>query len=61
MKVLGIDPGSGIIGFGLVKNSKSGPKMVDAGVIKTTIGEDTSKRLLELYESMKEIIEETNK
>lgn len=58
MKVLGIDPGSGIIGFGLVEQSKKSPKMVDAGVIKTTIGDKDSDRLVELYDSMKEIIEE---
>lgn len=56
MKVLGIDPGSGIIGFGLVQKTGGNNKMVDAGVIKTTIGEEPAKRLVELYESMKEII-----
>ena len=58
MKVLGIDPGSGIIGFGVIENGRK-PKMLDAGVIRTTIGEETSKRLLEAYEGMKEIIAET--
>ena len=57
MKILGIDPGSGIIGFGLVQKAKN-PKMLDGGVIKTTIGDDTAARLLELYESLKELIEE---
>ncbi len=57
MKILGIDPGSGIIGFGLVQK-ESKPKMLDAGVIRTTIGESDSDRLVELYESMKELIED---
>jgi crossover junction endodeoxyribonuclease RuvC len=57
MRVLGIDPGSGIVGFGLVEK-KANPKMVDGGVIKTTIGDDTASRLLELYDSMLEIIAE---
>ncbi len=55
MKVLGIDPGSGIIGFGLIDKAKN-PKMLDAGVIKTTIGDETASRLLELYESMNELL-----
>ena len=55
MKILGIDPGSGIIGFGLVEQGRT-PKMLDAGVIRTTIGEDTAKRLVELYDSMKELL-----
>ncbi len=57
MKILGIDPGSGIIGFGVVQKGIK-PKMLDAGVIKTTIGDSDSDRLVELYESMKELIEE---
>ena len=57
MRVLGIDPGSGIVGFGLVQKDAN-PKMLDAGVIKTTIGGETSQRLLELYISLKELLEE---
>jgi len=57
VKVLGIDPGSGITGFGVVAKSKGDFKMIDAGVIRTTIGDKDSDRLLELYESMKEVIE----
>ena len=58
MKILGIDPGSGIIGFGVVEKGRK-PKMLDAGIIKTTIGAETASRLLEAYEGMKEIIAET--
>lgn len=54
MRVLGIDPGSGIIGFGLVQK-ESNSRLVDAGVIRTTIGENDSYRLVELYDSMMEI------
>jgi crossover junction endodeoxyribonuclease RuvC len=57
MKVLGIDPGSGIIGFGLIEK-KSNSKLIDAGVIRTTIGDSDASRLLELYESMKELVHE---
>ena len=57
MKILGIDPGSGIIGFGLVEKGRT-ISLVDAGVIKTTIGDQTAKRLVELYESMKELVSE---
>jgi len=59
MKVLGIDPGIGIFGFGVVSRVKGNDTMVDAGVIRTTIGDEVPARLLELYESMKEIIEQT--
>ena len=55
MKILGIDPGSGIIGFGVIEKGRS-PKMLDAGVIKTKIGDNDASRLVELYKSMQEII-----
>lgn len=56
MRILGIDPGSGIIGFGLIEQS-SKLKMLDAGVIRTTIGDDPASRLLELHNSMQELVE----
>ncbi len=56
MKILGIDPGSGIIGFGCIEVGKKTPKLVDAGVIRTTIGDDPADRLVELYEAMTELI-----
>ncbi len=58
MKILGIDPGSGIVGFGVIEKGLK-PKMLDAGVIRTTLGEETAKRLVEVYEGMKEIIAQT--
>lgn len=58
MKILGIDPGSGIIGFGCIELTKNTPRLIDAGVIRTTIGNDTASRLLELYDSMTELITE---
>lgn len=57
MKILGIDPGSGIIGFGLVRRG-SQPQMLDGGIIKTTIGDDPSLRLVELYDSLSQLIAE---
>lgn len=56
MKILGIDPGSGIIGFGCIEVGKKTPKLIDAGVIRTTIGDDPADRLVELYEAMTELI-----
>ena len=57
MKILGIDPGSGIIGFGLVEGGTK-PKMLDGGVIKTTIGDDDTNRLVELFDSLSELCDE---
>jgi crossover junction endodeoxyribonuclease RuvC len=57
MKILGIDPGSGIIGFGFILRAGK-PKLIDAGVIRTTIGDNDADRLLELHNAMRELIHE---
>jgi crossover junction endodeoxyribonuclease RuvC len=58
MKILGIDPGSGTIGFGLIELAKGKPKLIDAGVIQTKIGDDVPTRLNELYENLCELLDE---
>ena len=58
MKILGIDPGSGTIGFGLIELIKGKPKLIDAGVIQTKIGDDVPTRLNELYENLCELLNE---
>jgi len=59
MRILGIDPGSGIIGFGCIEIGKKTPKLIDAGVIRTTIGDSDADRLIEVYDAMSELIAET--
>ena len=49
MKILGIDPGIGICGFGLIENDKA----LDYGVVTTVIGAPLPSRLKELFEGNK--------
>jgi crossover junction endodeoxyribonuclease RuvC len=56
MRILGIDPGTGILGFGVIDVERSKAKLVDAGVIRTPIKEDDAVRLLTIYEELTEII-----
>lgn len=55
-RILGIDPGTGILGFGVIDISRSGPVLVDAGVIRTPVKEDDAVRLLTIYEELTDII-----
>jgi len=60
MRILGIDPGTGILGFGVIDVAKSGKAtLVDAGVIRTPVKEDDAVRLLTIYEELTEIIAST--
>jgi crossover junction endodeoxyribonuclease RuvC len=59
MRILGIDPGTGILGFGVIDVDKSSKmKLVDAGVIRTPVHEDDSVRLLTIFNELKSIINE---
>ncbi len=60
MKILGIDPGLGRCGFGLIETkTRSGVKALDFGVVTTTVDAPLPTRLLELYDSLVEVFEET--
>lgn len=58
MRILGIDPGTGILGFGVIDFEKGKPKLVDAGVIRTPVKQADSERLFTIYNELKEIITE---
>lgn len=59
MRILGIDPGTGILGFGVIQVEKSGPRLVDAGVIRTPVKEDDAVRLQTIFEELNDIIADT--
>lgn len=59
MRILGIDPGTGILGFGVIEADKGTAQMVDAGVIRTPVKEDDAVRLQTIYEELSDIIAET--
>ncbi len=58
-RILGIDPGTGILGFGVIDVDPKGKlSIVDAGVIRTPAKQADSDRLLTIFDELKEIIEE---
>jgi crossover junction endodeoxyribonuclease RuvC len=59
MRILGIDPGTGILGFGVIDIDVRGKAtLVDAGVIRTPVHEVDSERLATIYNELHEIITE---
>ncbi len=57
MLALGIDPGTATTGYGLVRETQQGQlEAVKFGVILTPAGELPEKRLLHLYQQLKELI-----
>ncbi len=60
MRILGIDPGTGILGFGVIDVSTGGKlSIVTAGVITTPAHTPLEDRLVEIYDGLTEIIGET--
>lgn len=59
MRIIGIDPGTGILGFGVIDADGGKVKLVTAGVVKTPAHTPLPDRLSEIYNSLTEIIEET--
>lgn len=59
MRILGIDPGTGIMGFGVIDVSKTTYTLVDAGVITTPANTPHDERLEDIYHSLNEIIAAT--
>ena len=56
MRIIGIDPGTGILGFGVIEVQKNKTVLVDAGVIRTPVKEDDAVRLQTIYDEISDII-----
>jgi crossover junction endodeoxyribonuclease RuvC len=59
MRIIGIDPGTGILGFGVIEIKSLKPELVDAGVIRTPAKQDDSIRLETIYDELTDIIAQT--
>lgn len=59
MRIIGIDPGTGILGFGVIDAKQGSYRLVTAGVIKTPAHTPLDERLAEIFDGLTEIIAET--
>lgn len=60
MRIIGIDPGTGILGFGVVDILDGGKiKMVDAGVITTPAHTPHDERLEDIFDNLTDIVKAT--
>ncbi len=58
MKILGIDPGIGRCGWGVIEVQGSKVKVQSYGCIETSSKKEISKRLEEVYDKVSKIIQE---
>jgi len=59
MRIIGIDPGTGILGFGVIDIQRGKTTLVDAGVITTPAHTPLPDRLEEIYNGLTDIIADT--
>lgn len=56
MRIIGIDPGTGILGFGIIEINNGKPSLVDAGVIRTLSSESDADRLKTIFDELTSVI-----
>ncbi|HIS52868.1 MAG TPA: crossover junction endodeoxyribonuclease RuvC [Candidatus Onthomonas avicola] len=56
MRILGIDPGVATVGFGIVDATRQKNELVRFGVISTPAGLPLSRRLVQIYTDLQELI-----
>lgn len=58
MRILGIDPGTAIVGYGLIDTEGSKYRVVDYGCIRTPAEDSIPERLLQIFRRMQQLIDE---
>ncbi|MDI9440688.1 MAG: crossover junction endodeoxyribonuclease RuvC [Firmicutes bacterium] len=58
MIILGIDPGTAITGYGVIRAQNNRHTVLGYGAIRTTASEDTAVRLSTIYEGIRQLIAE---
>ena len=56
MKILGIDPGMAIVGYGILEQNNADLRVLSSGSIRTEKTSRESARLLEIYNDMELIV-----
>ena len=57
MRILGIDPGMAIVGYGIIEFEKDKPVLVTSGSIQTDKKSTDSQRLLEIYNDLSTVVD----
>lgn len=56
MKILGVDPGTGRLGWGIVSHEKGVDTFVDCGCFETKANSELPERLLKIYDFLENLI-----
>lgn len=56
VRILGIDPGLNITGYGVLDRAEGKPKVIEAGVVRGTSKQSLTDRLLEIHRGLADVI-----
>lgn len=56
MKILGIDPGTGRVGWGIVSHEKGVDSFVDCGCFETKVNSELPERLIKIHAFLQDLI-----
>lgn len=56
MRVLGVDPGSRITGYGIVESQGASVQLIEAGIIKPKSADSLEERIHKIYRNLAEIV-----
>lgn len=57
MRVLGVDPGTAQLGYGVVDGARGTPRLVECGILRTRASEALPARLRVIHDTIAELIE----
>ena len=58
MIILGLDPGTATIGFGVIESDRQNHRLLDYGCIKTNAGVPLAERLKQIYNDLQTIVKQ---
>ena len=58
MRILGIDPGIAIVGFGLIESDRGAMRMLQYGAVTTEAGLPLATRLVQIEDAMRALIQQ---
>lgn len=58
MKILGIDPGTGRLGWAILTHEKGSDSLIDCGCFETKVKSDLPERLEKIYDFLSQLIKE---
>lgn len=56
-RILGVDPGLNITGYGVIEADDRQPRLVEAGVVRGTANKSLESRLIEIYDGIQDVLQ----